>query len=60
MNEHIENAHESGTYKCDDCGEHGMCEIKEYMIIGGIILVTMNVIKMLMSLVHISVISVIM
>ena len=61
LNEHIKNAHESGTHKCDECDnvDNGMCEIKEHMFGGrgrGIILVTMNVIKTPMSLIHISVI----
>ena len=37
LNEHIKNAHESGTHKCDECDnvDNGMCEIKEHMLGGG-------------------------
>ena len=38
MTEHIKNAHESGTYKCDECDnvDNGMCKIKEHMIMEAI------------------------
>ena len=38
LSEHIKNAQESGTYKCDGCDnvDIGMRKIKEHMIMGAL------------------------